>query len=151
MLSAERWRCTRQPADHAAFRQCCRQTSRLIGESRRQHAAEQLGQCENARKRWTVVRELLHTNTSLTDKYNSPDMCTNFANFFNAKIAKLKSAIAADLNQCISPHISDLPCTSSHLFNITPVTSAEVFKLLSSLPSKTSVLDFVPTYIIKSC
>jgi hypothetical protein len=32
-----------------------------------------------------------------------------------------------------------------------PVTASEVFKILTSIPAKTSVLDFVPTSVLKSC
>jgi len=42
------------------FRRCCRDTNRLINESRRQLVSCRIGQCVNARQRWSAVRKLLH-------------------------------------------------------------------------------------------
>ena len=69
-----RWLHTRDPADRAEFRQCCRQTSGLISESRRKRVVDELGQCDNARQRWTVIRLLLHTDSRNSNNCNSPEM-----------------------------------------------------------------------------
>jgi len=44
-----------------AHRRCCRQTNRLITDSRHSHISNQLNDCTDSRQRWGVVRELLHS------------------------------------------------------------------------------------------
>ncbi len=148
-----RWLLTRNADDRVKFRQCCRHTNQLINASRRQHVSRTLERCNNARQRWKAVRQLLHSDNKTVVHANRPssDMCNSFANYFTSKILKIKADIVNQLSVHSPIHIIDPPCTQSHLFNLSTVSAAEVAKLLSSIPAKSSSLDYVPTAIIKSC
>ncbi len=116
--------------------------------------SSQIDMCRNnARQRWNVVRQLLHTANRSTGSVsaNNSDMCNTFAVYFNSKIVKLKSDITAKLLSYSPVQFADPPCTQSHLFGLSTVSAAEVAKLISSIPAKSSPLDYVPTDIIKSC
>ena len=77
-------------------------------------------------------------------------MCNNFASYFNRKISDLKSHIA-DLLPSIPAPLADPVCMMSSVFNVEPVSVAEVSKVISTIPDKSSPLDYVPTNIIKQC
>jgi len=54
------WIRSGRKSDKEDFRRSCRDTNRLINESRRQLVCSRIGQCVNARQRWSAVRKLLH-------------------------------------------------------------------------------------------
>jgi hypothetical protein len=108
----------------------------------------------NPRRRWQVLNELLHSkalDSTGTDKENS-ELCLNFSNFFQTKITNLKLTVAAKL-----AHLGSAPCYPDHPHSgpyfdcLTSVTSAEVRKIITSYPNKSSPMDFVPTSLIKAC
>jgi len=67
-------------------------------------------------------------------------------------IHQLVSKVSHCKSNCLSSFTTTWPHLSSPYY-ATPRAShrSEVFKILSSNPSKMSVLDFVPTYVLKSC
>jgi len=73
-----------------------------------------------------------------------------FENFFVSKIDSPKSAIASQLIY-IAPLLTYPVCSYSSLKLLEPhpVTSLDVSKLLSTIPPKSSCLDYIPTAIIK--
>ena len=65
------------------------------------------------------------------------------------KIAKLKLAISSRITSVACP--PDSPHVGSSFDCLVPVTPDEVHRVLSSLLSKSSPVDFIPTSLIKSC
>ena len=145
-----RWKRSGRDSDKEDFRRCCRNTNRLINESRRQLVSSRLDQCVNARQRWSTVRQLLHDDNQLACKIDDPSFCNTFANYFVSKIDSLKSAIASQLIHTTPPP-PDPVCPYPSMQLLEPVTSLEVSKLLSTIPPKTCCLDYIPTVIIKQC
>jgi len=90
----------------------------------RSHISNQLNDCTDSRQRWLVVRELLHS-------------------------AKAKQV--GSLN-CFSSFTTAWPHLSSPYY-ATPQASHRIgsLNILPSILSKTSVLDFVPISVLKSC
>ena len=147
-----RWLKSGSSEDRTAHRNHCRKTNRIITESHRSHISNQLLNCTDFRQRWCVVRKLLH---SAKDKFvgsliDNDALCASFSSFFSTKIASLKSLIATHIPS-LPPPPPDPVCHYPTLQLLEPVTTSEVFKILSSIPAKTSVLDFVPTSVLKSC
>jgi len=71
------------------------------------------------------------------------------ANFFVSKIDSLKSAIASQLIH-IAPPSPDPVCSYPSLQLLEPVTSLDVSKLLSTVPSKYCCLHYISTTIINN-
>ena len=71
--------------------------------------------------------------------------------FFVAKVAQLKTAIAAKLPSLTAAIFHDPPHVGNLLDSIAPVTEAEVYNILLSSPAKCSSMDFVPTSLVKGC
>ena len=86
-----RWKRSLDENDRTAYRRQCRETNRLINESRRLHYAERIGDMTSgAKKRWNAVNDLLHTNDRGADF--SPDIaekqCTAISSFLSTKLVE---------------------------------------------------------------
>jgi hypothetical protein len=94
---------------------------------------------------------LLHSskyNLVRTDAENAKP-CTTICDYFVDKISRLKFAVSSRVSSV--PCWSDLPHVSLYLDSIKLVTPNEVNRLLSSLPCKSSPVDYIPAFLIKSC
>jgi len=119
--------------------------------SRRDYFKNRLLDCDTQShsKRWLIVNELLHSRS--TDKTRTDDknkqLCSTFADFFVSKIVQLKSQISLKLAFLSHiPSFPDPPNTDLPLDYLPAVTHAEVYKILTFVPPKSSSAD-----LIKSC
>jgi hypothetical protein len=85
-----------------------------------------------------------------SDADNS-ELCQTFSEFFVSKISTLKSSIYSQLARLSPPQFYDPPYLGPVLDCRPPVTSAEVLKLLTLRPVKSSFIDFIPSTLLKSC
>ena len=60
-------------------------------------------------------------------------------------------SLSVKLRGSLSPFDFDQPRSKELLSDLTPVTLAEVSKLLQSMSNKSSQLDYIPTSLVKSC
>ena len=87
-----RYRRTDSEAVRQSYSAACRNTNRLIRESRRQHCVDKLVATDgNSHRRWQVIKELLHADDHSTnsDAVGSQSMCDEFSTFFTNKIANI--------------------------------------------------------------
>ena len=66
-------------------------------------------------------------------------------------ILTLKQAVARDKSSHPAYSVAHRPYSGSGFNSLHSVTSTEVLKIISSLPSKSSPLDYIPSSLIKSC
>ena len=80
-------------------------------------------------------------------------LCDSFADFFVDKIRIIKSAISSKLNDSVDLDLdrlkSDLCHTGQLLTDLQPPTVEEVTKLINAMSAKSSVVDSIPTSVIK--
>ena len=88
--------------------------------------------------------------TTLTFNISQP-LANSLASFFHQKIVALNESISLKLRSSPSPFDFDQPHSNELLSDFTPVTPAEVSKLLQSMSNKSSQLDYIPTSLMKSC
>lgn len=146
----------RSENDRLAYRTACRQANALINQSRKDHMRSELEACADPRQRWTVAKRLLHTDNRHIKQSSATDdagLCEQFSEYFVSKIDLLRHGISSKLSDTLSHH--PLPAEPFHtgalLDTIPPVTPNEVSKLLTSIPSKSSNLDYIPTSLLKTC
>ena len=73
-------------------------------------------------------------------------------NFFQNKVADIKSSIADRLLRVVGDKFAwDKPHTGTLMNKIPLVTAPEVMRILNTMPSKSSPLDFLPSSLLKSC
>ena len=90
----------------------------------------------------------LKQTVSKSDDENNR-LCNSFSNYFVGKINNLKMAVTNRDSPVECP--PDPPYFGPVLDTLTPVTPEEVCRILSSLPQKSSSVDFLLTPMIKSC
>ena len=132
------WKSTGLESDRIAYRKSCRETNRLINDSRRDFMRDQISEETDPKLRWRTVKHLLHSGS--TDSTMSTDECSNlcatFSSYFVNKINNLKHSILNKLGSfTVKPQFVDQPHTGPQFQSIPLVTPAEVRKLLSSIPS----------------
>ena len=151
------WKSTGLESDRIAYRKSCRETNRLINDSRRDFMRDQITEETDPKLRWRTVKHLLHSGSTATDSTMSTDECSNlcatFSSYFVNKINNLKHSILIKLGSfTVKPQFIEQPHTGPQFESIPLVTPAEVQKLLASIPSKSCKLSyFIPTSLLKSC
>jgi hypothetical protein len=150
-----RWKKFGLESDRVAYRAACHHANVLINKSRSRHQYQHIVDAgSNPRRVWSAVKDLLYINqhdpiTAPTDEDTA--FCSTLAAFFVNKVRNIKAAILLSLaGQKFDPLSSD-PTSSKFLSVFDPVTETEVLRLLKTMPSKSSPLDFIPTSLIKSC
>ena len=148
-----RWKETRDEADRYAYRRACRRANKLINASRRDYFKNQLTSATDCKQRWRIAKEVLHSTKTVPSRSvdDLKQLCSKFSKYFIDKISSLKLTIAATLaglHVFPSPdpmHLGGAFDTISH------VSVDEVRGLITSMPSKSSSVDFIPTSLLKRC
>jgi len=151
-----RWKKFGSEPDRIAYRAACHRANTLINSSRNRYRCQRVVEAgKDTRRVWSAVKNLLCTNhrdTTTASTEADSSFCSALAAFFVNKVRNIKSAISSALaDQQFDPLSSDQPCSGESMSEFTLVTETEVARLLRSMPSKSSPLDFIPTSLIKSC
>jgi exonuclease III len=143
----------RSENDRLVYRTACRHANALINQSRKNYMRSELEACTDPRQRWMVAKKLLHSDNKPAKQSSVTDdagLCEQFSSYFVSKIELLRHSISCKLSD-IQLHLPDEPMHTGALLDIIqPVTANEVSKLISSTPSKSSNLDYLPTSLLKS-
>lgn len=165
------WRKSKNQDDYIAYRKACRITNHAILESRRNYYSDKINAAEkDPRRRWAAIRDVLH-QTESPDVMTSDacrHLCDSFADFFGNKIRIIKAGLRSKLNETIAivrnsdtadssavdpkkldPMKSDVRHTGQLLTDLQPPSVEEVSKLIKAMPAKSSVVDSIPTSVIK--
>ena len=147
-----RWKASNAEPDRLSYRAACSSTNKLIKKSRSASNVECINEAsKNPKRLWSTIKSLLHS--SPPSKQLSPCISQPLANstFFCQNIVALRESISLKLRGNPSPFDFGQPHSNELLSDFTPVTPAEVSKLLQSMSNKSSQLDYIPTSLVKSC
>ena len=137
------------------YRRVCRETNKLMIDSRRKHIADRLDQnSSNPRRLWSTIKQLLHpsVHSGSNDGDENHGFCNKLGEFFHNKIRDIRSVISQRLmNTAPTPMKFDQAHGGQKWSDIQPVTTEEVAKTINSMPGKSSPMDAVPTSLIKKC
>ena len=150
------WKSTKKVKDYVAYRKSCRRANKEIVASRGRFYNNriQTAAAADPRRRWSAIRNVLHLTE---DRQPSPaddcvKLCNGFAQFFVDKIIRIKDIIKKRLSDKIDdPLQSDARLVGPMFIDIPPPSADEIFKLIRSMPAKSSPLDQIPTSVIKAC
>ena len=78
-------------------------------------------------------------------------LASGFSQFFIDKLARIRQSIAASLLQFSGQVFSARMHTGPTLSSLAPTSAAEVLKLLTSRPLKSSPFDVLPSVLLRSC
>ena len=102
----------------------------------------------DSKKLWRELHKVLnrsHGTTLPTHEY-SKSLSDRFATFFSNKIMKICESFSSFVS-CNTVHP---PCDPPKLI-VTQVTQDEIGKIISKSPTKSCLLDLLPTFLIKEC
>ena len=82
-----RWKRSGLDPDRTAYRQSCRTVNRLINESRRTFNSQRINSCIDAKQRWSVIKDVLHSSDpdDSRSEVENQKLCHTFAEFFVSK------------------------------------------------------------------
>ena len=97
---------------------------------------------------WELHKVLNRSHGTTLPTYESlKSLADRFATFFSNKIMKIHESFSS-FESCNTVHS---PCDPSNLTVYTPVTQDEIGKIISKSPTKSCLLDPLPTFLIKEC
>ena len=157
--SERRFRRTQSEDDYVEYRRAHRLPSKAVGAARTSYLRDELKRAESTnsfRARWKSFNKLLHSDdrAAITHPRDASRLASSFTDFFTDKLLKIRSHIASQLPAVAagsSFNVSINPSLSQPLCEFPRVTTAAVIQLLHSMPGKSSPLDFIPTFLLKSC
>ena len=157
---AERtWRRTRLTVHRDIFVTERNKVNELIIKSKKDFYINTIKESSNIqRDLYKCVNTLLNKNapSKLPDSDNDTELCESMVTFFSNKIQKIESQLKEVQSKTSSDN--DVSITESSIITVNstlqsfhPVTEDNIQKLISSSPSKSCVLDPIPTYLLKEC
>ena len=98
------WKVNGYETDYITYRRCCRATTKIINEFRRNYHRQKLLNCCDARSRWKAVKKLLHSSDqdNTRSEVENQSLFISFFIFFSTKIQTFKANIKSKL-ATISP------------------------------------------------
>ncbi|XP_065651147.1 uncharacterized protein LOC136079342 [Hydra vulgaris] len=107
---------------------------------------------DNQKETWNIAKKLLHSNSYKTKNTIPEAKCNIISQYFINKLESIKNTIQERLaKNPKSKFISELHPPVNILPTFGIVTPTDVSKIIKALKPKTSPLDIIPTYILKSC
>ena len=96
---------------------------------------------------------MLHSTRTVHERSTDElkQLCLKFAVYFVDKIFSLKASIAATLARLNFITFSDTVYFGESFESVANVSVDEVRRLITSMPSKSSSVDFIPTSLLKLC
>jgi len=149
-----RFRRSKNDADRKAYRKATRVANRMIIASAQTGNQTRLNEAAGDQKSiWRISNEILHRKprSCSIDPDRQANLCISFKTFFINKLLTIRKDIASKLAAySIAPPLA-IPHEVPFLRQFEPVTSAEVIRIISSMKSKSSPLDTIPTTVLKRC
>jgi hypothetical protein len=146
------YRRTRSLSDLTLFKNQCRALSKLISSSKRLYYRSLISSHQNQpRQLWAAINSLLSRNipTVLPASSSFSTLASSFLKFFDDKIAKLCLSSGPGFAST-SAGLASPPIPPPSLQSFHPATLEEVRHAIISANDSSSVLDIIPTPLLKS-
>ena len=97
---------------------------------------------------WHTLHHVLHKGQEMTlpPHQSEKSLANKFASFFHQKIKRIRDMFTAS-----STVVIPLLCTPPNLPRFNEVSEKEVLKIIKNSPTKSCLLDPVPTFLLKDC
>ena len=145
-----RWRKSKLEIDRQLFKSQRLVVINMINLAKSKHYEHQISQCKDQKAIFKVVESLLHQkgNVKLPSHTCQKELAHRFNDFFISKIAKIRKDLDAIVpaSSCVLDVTSEF---ATPLESFAHATEDEIYKLVSSSPSKSCTLDPIPTWMLK--
>lgn len=147
-----RWRSTKLIVHREIYKEECVKVNKLCEEASRNYYCLKIEECgSDQHKVFHIANQLINNkkDSTLPTSENPQELSEKFADFFTAKIAKIKETfdveIPADSND--NANMDNSPPVLSML---APTSEAELKRIITSGNSKSCSMDPLPTHLLKS-
>ena len=145
----------RKNEDKLNYKEQCRLVKDLIAETKKKYYNNKIMSTKGDQKQlFKIINSVFHNKkeSQLPSRDSTKDLTNDFSDYFIDKITSLGSRFTASNNY--TAHHSDHDCDFSGantLSNFKLTTCDEIAKLIKSSPNKSSMLDPIPTWLVKKC
>lgn len=145
------WRRNPTQLNRSRFTRQAHLCNRLMSKAKSSYYTEIISSNSgDQRSVWKSLNNILHRHrpTTLPDCKSLGQLASSFGSYFLDKISVIRAAFPSNAQQ-----IQDLPPNRDILpmESLAPATQDEVRRLILTSPTKSSVLDPIPTTLLKSC
>ena len=141
------WRNTRLTVHKEIFLINRKNVNNLITLAKQRYLNEKITLSSSSKTLFTLTNDLMgqENKTSLPTNTDPASLPNKFMSFFNEKIKKIRDGFSSNVN-CNDHGFNGLP------FNdFEPVTCDHIKKLILSMPSKSCILDPLPSNCFRAC
>ena len=124
----------------------------MINKAKENYYKDQISLCSNHKELFKIVERLLHQkgDAKLPSSTSESELATRFNDYFISKISIIRQNLDACAPTVSRPSSMNMNLqTSSSLECFSLASEEEIFKLISSSPSKSCSLDPIPTWMLK--
>ena len=150
-----KWLKSKKNEDKLNYKEQCRLVNDLITETKKNYYNNKIMSTKGDQKQlFKIINSVFHNKkeSQLPSRDSTEDLTNDFSDYFIDKITSLRSRFTASNNY--TAHHSDHDCDFSGantLSNFKLTTCDEIAKLIKSSPNKSSMLDPIPTWLVKKC
>ena len=147
---AERkWRSSRSDSDYVYFKAKKNQVIFLMNNARSKFYTAFINENSyNQRKLFQATAKLLKSTVPLPQCDDDKVLANNFGNYFISKIKKIHSTL---YTRCPDKSVLSDEQINCYFSSFHPVSEDTVRDLISKAPSKSCILDPIPTKLLKDC
>lgn len=143
----------RSPDNRKQYKLSCEKTSRVVDAVRNRYYKKKLDLADSKQKH-SIIKRLLgnsiqHQLPSFSD--DDAELASEFQTFFNCKVNSIYQTVEEQQNDVPSSYASAMPTSScvTQKSSFNEIDESELISIISSMTSKTCLLDPVPTWMVK--
>ncbi len=147
------WRRTKLTVHKEIFLEQCKHVTSMLTDSKQAYYENTIQENSKDQKAlFKVVDKLLHKNEEpkLPTHTSLHELCESFADFFVNKITKIRLDLSS-IRSCAQHIPSKQVPNCNKLIEFAPSTEEDVQKIIMKSPSKSCILDPIPTELLKAC
>ncbi len=105
----------------------------------------------NPRTLFSTVNKLLKPHDNIPSSF-TPEKCNTLISFFNSKIENIHNQLATSSATTTTPVFEPtFPSSIYQLSTLSPISTADLSKILATTKSSSSPLDPMPSVLVKAC
>ena len=141
------WRKDRSPLSRSRLRRQIARCNAIINKDKAEYYSTIISDnSHDPKKLWHKLHHVLDKGQEMTLPPHQSEKSNKFASFFHQKIKRICDMFTASLTVVIPPM-----CTPPNLPRFNEVSENEVLKIIKNSPTKSCLLDPVPTSLLKDC
>ena len=148
-----KWKRTKLAIDFEIYRSHQQRLKTARDKAKADYIKNKLDCATTPKETYNILNHLLHKkNTTPLPQHDSEDaLATVFADFFVEKINKVREHFPSTSSSLLGTDAQQPPSPSTVLTEFQMLSDEQVASLVASSPTKSCLLDPLPTWLLKQC